>query len=91
MFYLFICTAIMINTFIDLSVAQSALLWLTLLCSYLTASYLEIVKNTERSRRRLSNEYRNQLNEVQQELMTAAAGKNKPAMALPAKGNAAAH
>jgi hypothetical protein len=91
MFYLFLCTAIMINTFVDLSVAASALLWLTLFLAYLVTSYLGIVQSTERSRRRLSNEYRTQINEVHQELLSSAAGKNRPAMALPAKGKAAAH
>ena len=81
MFYLFLCTAIMINTFIDLSVVESALLWLIFFCGYLVTSYLGIVQNTERSRRRLSNEYRRQLNEVQQELLTV----------KPVKGKAAAH
>lgn len=90
MFYLFICTAILINTFIDLSVVESALLWLTLFFGYLVASYLQIVQHTERSRCRLKNEYRSQLDEVQQELLTAAVGKNKPALALPPKGKAAA-
>ncbi|TWJ16431.1 hypothetical protein [Geobacter argillaceus] len=81
MFYLFLCTAIMINTFIDLSVVESALLWLTFFCGYLVTSYLGIVHNTERYRRRLGNEYRSQLNEVQQELLTV----------KPVKGKAAAH
>lgn len=90
MFYLFICTAILINTFIDLSVVESALLWLTLFFGYLVASYLQIVQHTERTQRRLKNEYRSQLDEVHQELLTAAVGKNKPALALPAKGKAAA-
>jgi len=90
MFYLFICTAILINTFIDLSVVESALLWLTLFLGYLVASYLQIVQHTERTHHRLKNEYRSQLDEVQQELLTAAVGKNKPALALPAKGKAAA-
>lgn len=90
MFYLFLCTAIMINTFIDLSVVQSTLLWLTLFFVYLVTSYLQIVQHSERTRRRLKNEYRSQLDEVHQELLTAAGGKNKPALALPAKGKAAA-
>lgn len=90
MFYLFLCTAIMINTFIDLSVVASALLWLTLFFGYLVTSYLQIVQHSERTRRRLKNEYRSKLDEVHQELLTAAVGKSKPALALPAKGKAAA-
>ncbi len=91
MFYLFICSAILINTFIELSVIEAALLWMTLLCGYVVTSYLGIVKHSERARHKLKNEYRSKIDEIQQELLSVHTGKNKPPIALPNKGKAAAH
>ena len=91
MFYLFICTAILINSFIELSVVESALLWLTLFCAYLITKYLGIVQHSARARHRLKNEYRSKIDAIQQELLSIKPGKGKPAMTLPAKGKAAAH
>lgn len=91
MFYLFIFTAILINTFMDLSAIEAALLWMALLCGYLVISYLGIVKNSERTRHKLRNEYRSKIDEIQQELLNAQPDKGRPAIALPGKSKAAAH
>lgn len=91
MFYLFICTAILINTLVELSVMEAALLWMTLLCGYLLTSYIAIVNSSARARHKLKTEYRSKIDEIQKELLTIQPGKNKPAVALPNKGKAAAH
>ena len=90
MFYLFVCSAILINTFIDLSAIEAALVWMALLCGHLVISYLGIVKHSEAARHRLRNEYRNRIDAIQQELLSVQPGKNKPTIALPGK-KAAAH
>lgn len=71
MFYLFICTAILINTFMDLSVQEAALLWMALLCGYIVFSYLAIVKGSERIQMKLRHEYRTSIDEIQNELLSA--------------------
>ncbi|HEX9079463.1 MAG TPA: hypothetical protein VF795_07730 [Desulfuromonadaceae bacterium] len=75
MFYLFICTAILINTFMDLGVQEAALLWMALLCGYLVTSYLRIVKNSERVQMKLRHEYRSRIDEIQNELLSAKPAK----------------
>ena len=98
MFYLFICTAILINTFADISVQEAALLWMALLCGYIVFSYLAIVKGSERVQMKLRHEYRTRIDEIQQELLsakpattntTAAALLDKKAASLIAKAKAA--
>ena len=89
MFYLFICTAILINTFVDLSVPEAAFLWMALLCGYIVFSYLAIVKGSERVQSRLRHEYRTRIDEIQKELLTAKPATNPTAVALLEKKAAA--
>ncbi len=91
MFYLFVCTAILINTFMDLSAVETLLLWMALFCCHLGTSYLGIVKSSERVKHKLRNEYRSKIDEIQQELLNTQPAQNRPAIALPGKKKAAAH